>query len=133
MDTLTLGATEETFDSQEHLLSETEKEILDNKFNAIKPQVLSSLLNNTYLSDLHEILAIKVQSLASLTTLYDHHPTTTINYITKEYIGITVTRWYNEYRNSHPCESQLEKRRDYDYPLAVLFLVVIELIFPKES
>ena len=58
---------------------------------------------------------------------------TTINYITKEYIAITVTRWYNEYRNSHPCESLLEKRRDYDYPLAVLFPVVIELIFPKES
>ena len=28
--------------------------------------------------------------------------------------------------------NQLEKRRDYDYPLAVLFPVVIELIFPKE-
>ena len=133
MDSLTLGATEETFDSQEQLLSETEKEILDNKFNDIKPQVLTSLLNNTYLTDLHGTLATKAQSLTSLTTLYDHHPSTSINYITKEYIAITVTRWYNEYRNSHPSESQLEKRRDYDYPLAVLFPVVIELIFPKES
>ena len=60
MDALTLGATEETFDSQEHLLSETEKEILDNKVNDIKPQVLTSLLNNTYLSDLHETLALKL-------------------------------------------------------------------------
>ena len=80
MDSLTLGATEETFDSPEHLLSETEKEKLDNKFNGIKPQVLTSLLNNTCLSDLHEILASKAQSLTSFTTLYDHHPSNSINY-----------------------------------------------------
>ena len=85
MDTLTLGTTEETFDSPEHLLSETDKQKLDNKFNDIKPQVLTSFLNNTYLSDLHEILATKAQSITSLTTyVYDHHPSTTINYITKE-------------------------------------------------
>ena len=45
-------------------------------------------------------------------------------------MAITISTWYTEYRTSYPPENQQAKRRDLDYPLAVLLPVIMELIFP---
>ena len=56
------------------------------------------------------------------------HTSTELDSETKETIAITTTNWYNEYRLIHPSDNPIQVRKDYDYPLAVLLPVVIQLI-----
>ena len=48
-------------------------------------------------------------------------------------MAITISSWYTEYRLSNPPENHRAKRRDLDYPIAVLSPVLIELIFPQQE
>ena len=51
----------------------------------------------------------------------------------KETMAITISNWYTEYRLSYPPESHQAKRRDLDYPIAVLLPVLIQLVFPPQN
>ena len=48
-------------------------------------------------------------------------------------MAITISSWYTDYRLSHPPENHRAKRRDLDYPIAVLLPVLIESIFPPQE
>ena len=124
-----MGATEEVDDFTERGAEES----IDATLTAMKLQVLTALNNHTYLTPLHEFLATKAERLTSLRSLYDYHPSTELDFATKETIAITTANWYNEYRNSHPCNDPTQIRKDYDYPLAVLLPVVIQLITPEHQ
>ena len=54
--TLTLGATEEIYESPERGTEDR----LHATLNALKPQVLTALNNRTYLNSLHKTLALKL-------------------------------------------------------------------------
>ena len=110
-----------------------QKKSLDATLSALKPQVLTALNNRTYLTPLHKTLATKAESLTSLKSLYDYHPSTELDFETKETIAITTTHWYNEHRLSNPSEDPIQNRKDVDYPLAVLLPVVFQLISNKHQ
>ena len=128
-ETMTLGAIEEIYDSPKQGVT---GESLEATLSALKPRVLTALNNRTYLTSLHKKLATKAESLKSLKSLYDYHPSTKLEFTTKETIAITTSNWYTEYRLSHPCDDPIQIRKDYDYPLAVLLPVVVELIISSQ-
>ena len=97
----------------------------------LKPQIISSLANQTYLSTLHKNLATIAESLTNLDSLYSYHPSTELSSNTKETIAIEVATWYTEYRTNHPSDCKLDERRELNYPLAVLLPVVIDIITTK--
>ena len=111
----------------------SQTEDIDAKLTIWKPKVLSALTYKTYLNPLHEHLATKAESLTSLNSLYGDHPSHEIDFEIKETMAITISSWYTEYRLSNPSEDHRAKRRDLDYPIAVLLPVLIELIFPPQE
>ena len=111
----------------------SQTEDTDAKLTIWKPKVLSALTYKTYLNPLHEHLATKAESLTSLNSLYSDHPSHEIDFEIKETIAINISSWYTEYRLSNPPENHRAKRRDLDYPIAVLLPVLIELIFPPQE
>ena len=119
---------EEIYESPERGTEDT----LHATLNSLKPQELTALNNRTYLNSLHKTLATKAESTTSLKSLYDYHPSTELDSETKETIAITTANWYNEYRLIHPCDDPIQVRKDYDYPLAVLLPVVIQLISTEQ-
>ena len=119
---------EEIYESPERGTGDT----LHATLNSLKPQVLTALNNRTYISSLHKTLATKAESTTSLKSLYDYHPSTELDSETKETIAITTANWYNECRHIHPCDDLIQVRKDYDYPLAVLLPVVIQLIATEQ-
>ena len=108
----------------------SQTEVIDDKLAIWKPQVISALINNTFLSPLHGKLATKAEPLTSLNSLYFYHPHNEIDFEIKEIMAITISNWYTEYRTTYPPENHQAERRDLDYPLAVLLPVIMELIFP---
>ncbi|KAI6660169.1 hypothetical protein LOD99_10510 [Oopsacas minuta] len=129
-DILNLDTMEETFETlQQHSIYEN----IDSELLQLKPRILSALINNTYLTQLHEKLATKAASLTSLNLLYSYHPPNELNFEIKEKLAVSAGNWYTEYRSSYPPEIPEETRRDLDYPIAVLLPVIIELIFPTEQ
>ena len=127
-----IGAIEEIYPCEERKREEEEEETLHQQLTTLKPQVISSLTNQTYLSTLHKKLAVLAESLTNLNSLYSYHPSTDLNFNTKETIAIEVANWYTEYRNCHPSECELNERRERNYPLAVLLPVVIDLVTSKQ-
>ena len=121
---------EEIVASSDQLPSQTD---IDTKLASLKPNVLSALIDNSYLNPLHEKLATKAELLTSLNSLYCHHPSNEIHFEIKETMAITISNWYTEYRLSYPPESHQAKRRDLDYPIAVLLPVLIQLVFPPQN
>ncbi|KAI6655698.1 hypothetical protein LOD99_1838 [Oopsacas minuta] len=129
-DILNLDTMEETFVTpQQHSIYEN----INSELLQLKPRILSALVNNTYLTQLHEKLATKAASLTSLNLLYSYHPPNELNFEIKEKLAVSAGNWYAEYRSSYPTEIPEETRRDLDYPIAVLLPVIIELIFPTEQ
>ena len=122
---------EEIYPCEERKREEEEEETLKRQLTTLKPQVISSLTNQTYLSTLHKKLAVLAESLTNLNSLYSYHPSTDLNFNTKETIAIEVANWYTEYRNCHPSKCELNERRERNYPLAVLLPVVIDLVTSK--
>ncbi|KAI6656163.1 hypothetical protein LOD99_1496 [Oopsacas minuta] len=121
---------EETFETlQQHSIYEN----IDSELLQLKPRILSALVNNTYLTQLHEKLATKAASLTSLNLLYSYHPPNELNFEVKEKLAVSAGNWYAGHRSSYPTEIPEETRRDLDYPIAVLLPVIIELIFPTEQ
>ena len=108
----------------------SQTEVIDDKLAIWKSQVISALINNTFLSPLHGKLATKAEPLTSLNSLYFYHPHNEIDFEIKEIMAITISNWYTEYRATYPPENHQAERRDLDYPLAVLLPVIMELIFP---
>ena len=94
----------------------------DAKLTIWKPKVLSVLTHITYLNPLHEYLTTKAESSTSLNSLYGDHPSHEIDYEIKVTMDITISSWYTEYHLSNPLKNHRAKRRDLDYPIAVLFL-----------
>ena len=95
--------------------------------------MLSALTHKTYLNPLHEHLATKAESLTSLDSQYGDHPSHEIDFEFKETMAITISSLYTEYRLFNPPENHRAKRRDLDYPIAVVLPVLIELIFPPQE
>ena len=121
---------EEIVASSDQLPSQTD---INTKLASLKPKVLSALIDISYLNPLHEKLATKAELLTSLNSLYCHHPSDEIHFEIKETMVITISNWYTEYRLSYPPESHQAKRRDLDYPIAVLLPVLIQLGFPPQN
>ncbi|KAI6647697.1 hypothetical protein LOD99_8538 [Oopsacas minuta] len=129
-DILNLDTMEETFETpQQHSIYEN----IYSELLQLKPRILSALVNNTYLTQLHENLATKAASLTSLNLLYSYHPPNELNFEIEEKLAVSAGNWYAEYRSSYPTEIPEETQRDLDYPIAVLLPVIIELIFPTEQ
>ena len=63
------------------------EEVLAEKLNTLKPQVISALLDNTYLSPLHEKLATKTESLKHLDILYAYHSRPEVSSEIKQQVG----------------------------------------------
>ena len=122
---------EETVTTSHQQPSQTED--IDAKLTIWKPKVFSVLTHKTYLNHFHEHLATKSESLTSLNSLYGDHPSHEIDFEIKETMAITISSWYTEYRLSNPPENHRAKRRDLDYPIAVLLPVLIEFIFPPQE
>ena len=68
----------------------SQTEVIDDKLDIWKPQVISALINNTFLSPLHGKLATKAESLTSLNSLYFYHPHNEIDFEIKEIMAITI-------------------------------------------
>ncbi|KAI6648140.1 hypothetical protein LOD99_11949 [Oopsacas minuta] len=84
---LNLDTMEETFETpQQHSIYE----IIDSKLLLLKPRILSALVNNTYLTQLHEKLATKAASLTSLNLLYSYHPPNELNFEIKEKFPVSA-------------------------------------------
>ena len=96
---MSLGATEETFGNQEECTIMTEEELAE-KLDTLKPQVISVLLDNTYLSPLHEKLATKAESLKHLDILYAYHSRPEVSSEIKQQVGHSVYQWYEEYNKT---------------------------------
>ena len=67
-------------------------------------------LRNADINPLQEKLATKAELLTTLNSLYCHHPSDEIHF-----------------------ESHQAKRRDLDYPIAVLLPVIIQLVFSQKN
>ena len=76
-----IGAIEDIYPCEER---KQEEETLNRKLTTLKPQVISSLINQTYLSTLHKKLAVLAESLNNLDSLYSYHPSTDLNFNTKK-------------------------------------------------
>ena len=89
---------EEIVASSDQLPSQTD---IDTKLASLKPNVLSALIDNSYLNPLHEKLATKAELQTSLNSLYCHHPSNEIHFEIKETMAITISNWYTKYRLSY--------------------------------
>ena len=81
----------------------SQTEVIDDKLAIWKSQVISALINNTFLSPLHGKLATKAEPLTSLNSLYFYHPHNEIDFEIKEIMAITISNWYTEYRATYPA------------------------------
>ena len=108
IDELCLGATEETFGDLDEQSIMT-PEILSEKVNSLKSEVISALQTGTYITPLHRKLATKAQTLKSLDILFEYSSRPEISSEFKQQIGHSVALCYDEY---HEAEFGVNMPRD---------------------
>ena len=106
-------------------ISEEQFEIL----NSIKPQLLTALHEDSFLSQLHQELDEKSKRMR-FNDIITYHPHTSVDFRLKELISCFVSKWYSEFlENNQIIVSDIHRR---EYPLTVLLSVVLQCIANHE-